>query len=143
MSTPNPQFRFNPLTGKLDLSDVGGGGEVPYPGGVVAWVDVDQASVSLANNTGYTVNHASLCTLTLPAVCPYGTVFRVVGKNVGGWKIAQSAGQIIHFGTVNTTVGTSGYLQNSAQFDAVELLCTITNMEFTVINCPIGGLNYN
>lgn len=144
MSSPSPQFRFNPITGQLDLSDDhGSSGGDPYPGGVVAWTDVTGTSQAMSANNGYTANSLSLVTLTLPSTCPYGKVFRVVGKGIGGWKIAQNAGQTIHYGNVNTTTGVSGFISSSDQYDCVELLCTVANTAFTVINGPQGDLNFN
>ena len=141
----NPQFRFNPLTGKLDLSDIGGGGGgVPYPGGVVAWTDITTATQAIAADNGYTAsNDVDKIIFTLPAVIAYGKIIRIVGNGLALWRIAQRAGQQIHFGAIDTTVGTSGYIESSGTYDAVELLCVVPNTEFTVINGPQGILNYN
>ena len=144
MSSPSPQFRFNPITGQLDLSDDhGSSGGNPYPGGVVAWTDVSGSSQAMAADNGYTTDNIALVTLTLPSTCPYGKVFRVVRKGIGGWKVAQNAGQVIHFGNLDTTVGASGFIASTNQYDSVELLCTVANTEFTVINGPQGDLTVN
>lgn len=139
----SPQFRFNPITGQLDLSDDHGSSSSPYPGGVAAWTDVTGTSQVMDPDNGYTANNLSQVTLTLPAVCPYGKIFRIVGKGLGGWKIAQNAGQVIHFGVSDTTVGASGFIASTDQYDCIELLCTVANTDFTVISGPQGDLTVN
>lgn len=134
---------YNPFTNNFDYASESGGGGGGGPGGVTSWVDVTTNTQAMAINTGYTANAMSLVTLTLPAICIYGTVFRVAGKGVGGWKIALNAGQVIHFGNVDTTIGTAGFLSSTNQYDAIELLCSVANTEFTVIGGPQGDLTVN
>ena len=129
-----PNLVYNPFTDNLDYTGLGGGG------GVFTWSDVTSTSQVMGGNFGYTSNNASLVTFTLPLVCPYGEVIRVVGKGAGGWRISQNSGQVIHFGIDNTTVGVTGYLASTQQYDCVELLCTVANTTFTVINGPQGNI---
>lgn len=134
---------FNPFTSNFDYlrQGGGGGGGNNYPGGVVDWVDVTSSSQPLAFDTGYTANNPSvMINFILPAICPYGKIFRIVGKNIGLWYISQNAGQIIHYGNLSTTVGIGGSLVATHQYDAIELLCTNSNSEFTIINGPQGNL---
>jgi hypothetical protein len=105
----------------------------------LSWTDVTGVSQTAAPNNGYTTNNSSLVTVTLPAVISYGAIIRVVGKGTGGWTIAQNAGQSIHIGTSTTTVGASGSLSSTAQFDGVELLCSVANTTFTALSW-VGNL---
>jgi len=107
----------------------------------LTWTDVTNATQAMAVNSGYTANRASLITFTLPATAAFGSVFYVVGKGTGLWKIAQNGGQTIHFGAVNTTTGAGGYLQSTLQYDVIGLLCTVANTDFTVIQ-SIGDITY-
>lgn len=111
-------------------------------GGLLPWED-ETSNKTMTPNNGYTASGVGLITLTLPAVCVYGSVFRVVGNGSGGWRVAQNAGQTIHFGNINTTTGAAGFIQSTQQYDSVEILCTIANTGFTVINGPQGNLTYN
>jgi hypothetical protein len=142
MSAPTTQFRYNPLTGKLDLSDVAGGGGGSYPGGVVAWTDVTGTSQAMSVDNGYTANNAlTQISFTLPASCGYGKVFRIVGKGFGGWAVNANAGQVIHYGVLDTSDG--GSIASTQQYDCIELLCTVEDTEFTVISGPQGNLDVN
>lgn len=95
----------------------GGGG-----GGGMTWNEVTGTSQTMASNNGYIANNASLVTLTLPSSPTLGDEVAVAGKGAGGWKIAQPAGDQIHFGEFSTTVGTGGSLEFTQRYDMVELL---------------------
>jgi hypothetical protein len=88
----------------------------------------------MAVNNGYIANNAALVTLTLPTTAALGSVIEVVGKGAGGWKIAQNASGVIHFGVINTTTGTGGYLQSTVTYDAIRIVCTVANNEWTVLS---------
>jgi len=103
------------------------------------WVDVPGASQTMDPNTGYTANNAAPVVFTLPAVCDYGSIIRVVGKGAGGWQINQNAGQTIYFGTFATTTGVAGGLDSTDDRDCVELLCVVADTDFEVISV-IGNL---
>jgi len=85
-------------------------------------------------NVGYIANNAGLVTLTLPTTSALGSVIEVVGKGAGGWRIAQNASGIIHFGNINTTTGTGGYLQSTLTYDAIRIVCTVADTEWTVLS---------
>lgn len=140
MSTPQPQIFYNPFTNNFDYADTSGGSGGGGSGGVVNWIDVIGTSQDVAINTGYTCNNIGLVTLTLPSICPYGSYFRIVGKGLGGWKISQNAGQVIHFGNDDTTIGATGYIASQQQYDCIEILCSAANTDFTVIAGPQGNL---
>ncbi len=104
-----------------------------------AWTDVTGTSVALVANSAYILDNAGLVTATLPATAAVGNTFTIVGKGTGGWKVAQNASQLIHFGTSTTTTGTGGSLASTQTFDCVKLVCTVTNTTFTVYDC-IGNI---
>lgn len=106
------------------------------------WVDQTSTSVTMVVDTNYVSDNAALVTLTLPAIAPFGSTFQITGKGVGGWKIAQAAGQTINFGNSPTTIGTSGYLASTNRFDSVTLVCVTANTEF-VIYSSIGNIIVN
>jgi len=144
MSAPNPQFRFNPITGRLDLSDTaGGGGGGDGSGGVTSWVTVTSSTQTVAPGIGYVANNPLVpVVFTIPITFPFGKVFRIVGRGSEGWSIAQQIDQIIHYGAEDTTTGVLGGLSSTNRHDCVEILCTVADLEFEVINGPQGNLNY-
>lgn len=100
-------------------------------GGGLAYVDQTSSSATFAINTSYGIdNGASLVTLTLPAAAVIGSVFQVVGFSSGGWKIAQLAGQTINFGNVATTVGVTGFISSTNQYDCITFRCVVANTTF-------------
>lgn len=116
---------FNGLTGAVSAD-------------AVVW-SVITADQTAAVNSGYLTNKATTLTLTLPTTAAVGTKIRVSGMNSGGWKIAQNASQIIHFGKSDTTTGTGGYIQSTLTRDSVELLCCVANTEWNVIS-SVGNI---
>lgn len=108
----------------------------------LAWSEVTGTSQTAAVNNGYITNNAALVTVTLPTTIAVGQTVRVAGKGAGGWRIAQSAGQQIHFGAVDSTIGATGYIGSTNRYDCVELLCITANLEFVVISVQ-GTLDVN
>ena len=124
----------------VTISSVSGAITINSIGGGLTWTDVTGTSQSMAINSGYTSSDgATLVTFTLPAVAAYGTMVAVVGKGSGLWTIVENTGQIIHFGSQNTTI-TSGSLSSTKQYDVVYLLCTVANTDWTVVEA-IGNLS--
>jgi hypothetical protein len=116
------------FSGYSGYSGSGGGG------GGLTWNEVTGTTQSLAADNGYIMNNASLVTGTLPATCALGKTIALCGKGTGLYKIAQNSGQTIHFGNQDTTTGTGGYLQATHRRDAIALLCTVADTEFTILN---------
>lgn len=106
------------------------------------WNEVLVGAALMSGDQGYITNNAGLVTLLLPAVIPQGQIIRVTGKGVGGWKIAQQAGQTIFFGIISTTPGVAGYLESTQQRDSIELLCITDNTEFNVLSVQ-GNILFN
>jgi hypothetical protein len=137
-------------TGVFQSVGTGSSGQVLISGGSSAlpawstistnsWLDQTGTTLTLAINTSYTMNAASLITGTLPTTAAYGSTIRVVGKGAGGWKIAQPAGVTIHFSGVNTTTGTGGSLASTLQYDVVDIVCSIANTDWTIME-SIGNI---
>lgn len=114
-----------------------GSGDVT--GGGIVWKEVTSTSDSAEENKGYITNNSSLVTITLPSICKIGTVIAICGKGTGGWKIAQNAGQTIHFINVSTTTGVGGYIESTSQYDALEMVCITVNTDF-VVRSSVGTM---
>ncbi|TET75298.1 MAG: hypothetical protein E3J43_08625, partial [Candidatus Heimdallarchaeota archaeon] len=65
--------------------------------GVITWNEITDESKDMELNNGYISNNSNLVTLTLPVNSSIGDFIMVDGKGAGGWKIAQNAGQTVHF----------------------------------------------
>ncbi len=97
----------------------------------------------MAVNSGYIANNASQVIATLPSSSSVGDLVWIVGKGMGGWRIAQNAGQTIHFGNQDTTTGAGGHLDSTQRYDAVQLLCTAANTDWTCTGISQGNLDVN
>ena len=111
---------------------------VPASGGLT-WNEETGTSATMSVANGYIANNAALVTLTLPTTASVGDIIRVTGKGAGGWKIAQNASEIIHFGVVDSTTGTGGSLASTETYDSVELVCVVANNEWVVIS-SVGNI---
>jgi hypothetical protein len=103
-------------------------------GGGISWTEVTGTSQSAAVDNGYIANNASLVTITLPTTAAVGKIVEAVGKGAGGWKIAQNASEIIHYGDISSTTGTGGSLASTHRRDCVRLICTVADTEWTVMS---------
>lgn len=102
------------------------------------------SSQAMTTNTSWGANSASLITFTLPTTAAAGDILRLVGMNVGGWKIAQNASQFIQIGAVSSTAGVTGFVQSQAGTDSVDLICTVANTTWACIGAPQSlGLTIN
>ena len=100
--------------------------------GAFIWNEVTGPTAMLVNN-GYIANNSSLVVLTLPVTATQGNIVRVAGKGAGGWQVAQNSGQTIHFISSNTTTGAGGSISSQEIFDAVEILCTANDTNWTIL----------
>lgn len=115
------------LEALITVPNGGGGSYVGIP-----FTQVTVAAFGISVNNGYIANGAALVTLTLPVLAATGTRIEISGKGVGGWLIAQNAGQIIHLGSTPTTVGVGGSLASTNDFDYIILTCIRANMDWNV-----------
>lgn len=107
-------------------------------GGGLTWQAIGGTTQSAAVNNGYIVDNSSQTTITLPTTAAVGDVVRVAGYGAGGWIIDYGTNQLIHFlGSDSTT--TTGNLTSTNRYDAVELICTVANLEFNVIS-SVGNI---
>lgn len=120
---------ITPGAGSITISSTGG----------FTWTDVVGVAQAMAINNGYVANNAALVTMTLPAVAAFGSVVQVAGLGAGGWRVAQNAGQTIHFEGLDSTLGVAGSVSSTNRYDSVELLCVVANTDWTVIDV-VGNL---
>lgn len=100
----------------------------------ITWTEVTGTTQTAAINNGYILNNAGLVTLTLPSTAAVGSIVEAAGKGAGGWKIAQNASGIIHYGNVDTTTGTGGSLASVNRYDSIRLVCIVANNEWVVLS---------
>jgi len=99
---------------------------------ILSWSEVTDTSQAAVVDSGYIANNGALVTITLPATAVVGDRVAIAGKGAGLWKIAQNALQVIHFGTLDSTIGITGYLAATARYDCIELLCITANTDWVV-----------
>jgi len=110
------------------------------PGGIKTWTDVTGTSQAIAANGGYAADHASTpVSFSLPSTAAIGSLITITGKATGGWTITQASGQKINFGSSSTTLGATGTLSSTLQFDSVQLVCITANTIWNVIS-SVGNL---
>jgi uncharacterized protein YraI len=108
--------------------------------GSSGWVDQTTTPVTMTANTGYTSDDGvTPVVFTLPLTSAIGDFVEINGKGSGGYTISQAAGQQIHYGNQTTTLGATGTLSSSNQFDCVRLRCLTANTIWTVVS-SVGNL---
>lgn len=123
------------ISGRSGISGISGAGTSGVSGlvgGGLTWTYITTSQTAIVQY-GFIATASTLSTITLPSTAAIGSTVEVTGIGSGGWKIAQNAGQTIHFGVLNTTTGTGGYLQSTQTYDSIRLLCTTTNTDYTVL----------
>lgn len=111
----------------------------PSLGGAMPWTEVTGTSQAAAVNNGYITNNAGLVTVTLPSTAAVGQRVSIVGSGAGLWKLAQNSGQTIHFGSIDSTTGTGGYLAATVRYDSVEVICITANTDW-VVRSSVGSI---
>jgi hypothetical protein len=101
--------------------------------GEIPWVEVAGTSQNALPNNGYITQSGSLTTVTLPTSAVVGTLIAVAGAGVGGWVIAQNAGQSIRVAANVSTPGVTGSL-SGAQGVAVEMLCVTADTAWIAVS---------
>jgi hypothetical protein len=110
--------------------------------GQISWSINASDLFTMTSNSGYVLTNDITPVATLPTTAAIGDIFFLVGRGVNGFYVGQNAGQVIRYLNQSTTVGVTGYVHTSAQNNCIELVCTTTNLEFTVLN-TIGTFNVN
>ncbi len=132
------------LTAGTGISIVNGAGSITISQSGAApdaWVEVTGTSQAMAVNTGYTANNAGLVSLSLPATSAVGDWIEVNGLGAGLWSITQAAGQQIFFGNVASTLGATGSLDATLQYDCVKLRALKNDGTFWVAVASVGNLS--
>lgn len=129
--TPGAGISITNASGAITITSTGGG---------LAWSTITGATQNLAGNNGYIANNAGGVAFLLPALATPGTLMKITTINAGGFTVTQNAGQEIHLGVATTTNGVTGFLQSTANYDSIELVCTVTNTTWTVLNA-VGNFN--
>ena len=141
-SAANVITTLAPSTDGYLLTDGGAGvaptWKAPAPGGIT-WNEATGTTQAMVVENGYICNNAAQVVCTLPTTAAVGKTVRVSGSSSSGWKIAQNASQLIHFGTDTTTTGTTGYLESTEQYDAAELICITTNTTWNIVSA-VGNI---
>jgi hypothetical protein len=114
-------------------------------GGIPSWEDESlsgatevTSDTALVAGTRYITNKAATrCVMTLPGSLAIGDTFEVMGKGATGFRIAQNAGQTVHFGTVSSTTGVTGTIDSSQQYDSIKI--TAISTTDLVVNASIGN----
>lgn len=123
------------IAGAGAVSTSGSGGTITITtAGIIQWAEETTTSRALLVNEGVVGNNAATITMTLPTTAAVGDQIKIVQKGAGAIKIAQNAGETIHFGSSDTTTGVGGYIQSTSQWDAVELVCVTANNDWAVLN---------
>ncbi len=119
----------NPIvltTGQV-LVGVTGSDPVPTTLSTLSVVNVTGTTQTIAPNTIYIANNASLVTFTLPATSSVGDQFSIRGSGAGGWTIAQNAGQTVNVGNSATTTGAGGSVSSSNRYDWFNAIAIVAN----------------
>lgn len=106
----------------------------------IGWTEVTGASQTMVADSGYVSNRATLVTFTLPVTAAFGTLIYLQGLGVGGWIIAQGAGQSINIGSVSSTVGVGGSVASTDEYDSVALLCVAASTQWAALTGVQGIL---
>lgn len=122
------------LTAGSGISITNGAGSISISatGSGLPVVNVTTTSQSMAANTKYIINNASLVTLTMPASANIGDVISIVGSGATGWIINQNSGQTIHTDLQSSTTGTGGSVASTGRYNCIDLACGTANTDFTV-----------
>jgi hypothetical protein len=98
------------------------------------WYVVTSTTQQAKKNSGYIANNLGTVVITLPTISNPGDAIAVVGiNNPTGWKIAQNAGNQIFLNSLATTLGITGFLQSTATYNTVNLICVTQNANWVCL----------
>jgi hypothetical protein len=75
-----------------------------------------------------------MTTVTIPSIAAVGDQVQVQGNGAGCFTIAQNASQVIHTGTMDTTVGVTGSLIALDRYNGLTLMCVVANTDWKISN---------
>lgn len=107
---------------------------------------VTGSTQAMSVNNSYYSTYAGTCVMTLPSSAAAGSEVEAITDASHVVKIAQNAGQMIYYGSLNgvsqvTTTGTGGYLITTEPNTIVRLKCVVTDTTWVVTNMinPVTG----
>lgn len=109
----------------------------------IGWVNVTSSTQAMVADTGYVADKSTLVTFTLPVTAAFGTIIYVQGLGAGGWQINQNSGQQIIIGSSLSTIGASGFIASTNQYDSIALLCVTANTTWCSLGAPQGNITVN
>lgn len=115
--TAGTGITITPGAGSLVIAAVGGGN--------LSWSTIAGTTQAAAVNSAYIVGNAAQTTITLPVTAAAGSIVAVQGLGAAGWIIQANAGQTVHIGQTPTPSG--GSVTSANNFDAIELVCLVTD----------------
>ncbi len=123
------------------LTSAGAGASPTWNTSTVMVWSVVTVDGTFSVNTGVIANKAGLLSMALPTTAAVGSMLSITGINTAlGWKITQTTGQQIFFGTSNTASGATGSLSSVAIRDTVTMVCVVANTTWNVIS-SVGNIN--
>ncbi|CAB4128346.1 hypothetical protein UFOVP270_25 [uncultured Caudovirales phage] len=106
-------------------------------GGGLIWSVVAGTTQTAAAGNGYITSNGSLTTVSLPASCAPGDMVAVQGQGAGGWLIQANTGQTIHIGASASM--SAGSVASANQYDAITLVCIVTNTDWAMYGPVSSG----
>ena len=121
------------------------------PSAALTWVSVTGTAVQAQPNTQYIArNNTAQLVVTLPndAAMSVGDVVRISGAGLGGWKIAQNAGQAVYTANIGGMAGASwaphgpsaGWSAIASSADGRKLVATVGNGQ--IYTSTDSGVNW-
>lgn len=131
--TAGTNIAITNASGAITISSTGGSDGL-------TWNAITSGSASGVTNNGYVANFGTLVTISVPSISSFGDRFAIVGEGVGGWRISQAAGQKINIGHTPSSVGVSGSISSTNQYDSISLLCIVANTVWSAFTAPQGNI---
>jgi hypothetical protein len=101
------------------------------------WIAQAATPATVAVNTNYVANFATLLTFNIPAAAAVGDTIQIVGLGVGGWLVRMNTGQTCNFDS--TATSSAGLLSSTGRYDSVTIVCVVANTTFNVTT-SIGNI---
>ena len=117
----------------ITITNTAGNIQIDNTAGGFTWSTVTGATQAIAAQNGYVGNRGTAITFTLPATAAVGDEFVITNLGAGLPVIAQNASQLINFTASTTTTGVGGSITFIDQFGSLEIVCTVTNTTFNVL----------
>ena len=92
--SPGPNIVISPGINSISISSTGN----------ISWIEV-AINTLMSINTGYIVNGGAPLTMTLPAVFPQGATIEIIDKNLNGFSVQASAGDIVTWNGFTSSAG--------------------------------------